>query len=688
MGNQLPSQLIVVDKEHPNFNQYSPLVTLFNPDGTPFASGSSENPTEDSLVFSVVDHGAVGNGSTDCTAAINATVAAAWSATSFGRGAIVYFPAGSYVISGPIVLPRTGSTPTAVVRIIGSGIRSSQIIAFSGFPANRAMIEWTPTTSKAWHQEISNISFRLPNVVGTRCVHYKKNSVGTTLSDFNNERMQIVMRDVLVEGNNQYHTSVIKLEGQVFYSKFERVYGDHQRSSLLPGTDYSPITDYDTATFEFDSDLYGEPVSSDIVGLSYSHIDSCSSGSLRRGGRGKLILGKVKSTGIDNGWCDGGRYDPGIHLINSFNVHLNNCNNEGLSATQIKMTNSHFITLDGVHTGTQDPEFPEWVASKEYTTAWGVIIPGWRTANVGAPPANNCWFKCVTAGTTGSSQPTWTNTIGATVNDGTVVWECMGPAVQDAVVIDGGQNLFLNRLSTGPSQPNYSARGCKMIGMLNSPVNVQANQCNTPDNPATEIFWSAASGFGDFTGNRNGKKVRFGVNEFEPYHKLVKTVPGRYRQPRGSTSTTRAMTQNLEFAIPIDVPAGTILDRIGINVSTPIASSVVRLGVREDNDGYPGTLLVDAGTVDSSTTGAKELPINVTTTGVRVWLCAVAQNGSGVICTGINGPVWPCEQTNFAASASGVSAAYNQSGVSGALGGFGAANGTSGTGPLIVVRIG
>jgi hypothetical protein len=62
-------------------------------------------------------------------------------------------------------------------------------------------------------------------------------------------------------------------------------------------------------------------------------------------------------------------------------------------------------------------------------------ISAWTEATVTAllddtlpTPANQNgnWFQCSTAGTTGSTEPTWPTTFGATVTDGDVVWTCMG----------------------------------------------------------------------------------------------------------------------------------------------------------------------------------------------------------------------------------------------------------------------
>lgn len=638
------------------------------------------------LVFNVKDeeYGARGDGTTDDTVAIQAAVTAAKAGGS-SRGAVVYFPAGAYIISAPIVLPRTTATPTNVVVVHGAGTRAVLLQGSGSFPANRGMIEWEASTNRAWHQEIADLSMRLPTVTGAKAIWYKKNAAGTTLTDFNNERMQITLRDLVLEGNNGYHTSLVKIEGQCFYSKLERVFGDNQLSSVLGATAYSPIADVDTATFEFDSNLYGDPASSDILGLSYSSIVNCGGGSLRRGGRGVLVRGKAKASAIDNGWCDGGRYDAGIDLINSFNVHVRNCNNEGRSSTQVRLKDSQFITLDKLSPSAQDPEFPDWTATTAYTTSWGVVVPGWRT-NTTTVPTNSNWYKCTVAGTSGGSQPTWPTTLGATVTDGTVTWQCMGPAVNDAIVIDGGANITIDRIATGPSLPNFSARGCKMLTLLNSPTNVTARRSIAPDNPANEVSWLNSAGFGDFYGNRNGERVRFGTDPYDPSTSIWKVTPNNYRQPRGSTGTTRAMTQNTEYCVPLDVPAGTVLDRIGINVTTAAASGVVRLGVRADSNGYPGALLVDASTIDASTTGSKELTISVTTTGIRVWLCAVGQGASTIVCTGINGPVWPVEATTLASAAGGVQAAYAQNSITGALGSFGAGNGTAGVAPLVVVR--
>ena len=45
--------------------------------------------------FSVTKYGAVGDGNADCTAAVEATIAAA---AAGGEGAVIHFPAGDFVV--------------------------------------------------------------------------------------------------------------------------------------------------------------------------------------------------------------------------------------------------------------------------------------------------------------------------------------------------------------------------------------------------------------------------------------------------------------------------------------------------------------------------------------------------------------------------------------------------------------
>ena len=74
-------------------------------------------------VINVTDHGATGNGTTDDTAAINRALAAVPNGPApTPTGAIVYFPAGTYLISSPLI--RLASW----TRCVGEGKSATTIL--------------------------------------------------------------------------------------------------------------------------------------------------------------------------------------------------------------------------------------------------------------------------------------------------------------------------------------------------------------------------------------------------------------------------------------------------------------------------------------------------------------------------------------------------------------------------------
>ena len=60
-----------------------------------------------------------------------------------------------------------------------------------------------------------------------------------------------------------------------------------------------------------------------------------------------------------------------------------------------------------------------WAASTAYALG-AIVIP---TAN------NGLWYECTTAGTSGTAEPAWPTTEGATVGDNTVTWTCRKPTI-------------------------------------------------------------------------------------------------------------------------------------------------------------------------------------------------------------------------------------------------------------------
>lgn len=95
-----------------------------------------------------------------------------------------------------------------------------------------------------------------------------------------------------------------------------------------------------------------------------------------------------------------------------------------------------------------------------------------------------------------------------------------------------------------------------------------------------------------------------------------------------ATSTTVPTLNDLHVR-PFLVPVRRAFDRIGVNVTgAAAAGGVLRFGIYADGGGVPGSLLVDAGTVSSTSTGAREVTISQTLNPGVWWLAAVTQTAS------------------------------------------------------------
>ncbi|MDD3926996.1 MAG: glycosyl hydrolase family 28-related protein, partial [bacterium] len=125
--------------------------------------------------------GAKADGVTNDAAAIQTAVNAAATMNRGGQGGTVFFSPGRYNIRSSIILPRTGATPTKVVRLQGAGMRDTVIGQSGGttFPQDRALIEWENTASHAWHQWIKDMTLQLPNVAGVQAIRYQPTNKST-----------------------------------------------------------------------------------------------------------------------------------------------------------------------------------------------------------------------------------------------------------------------------------------------------------------------------------------------------------------------------------------------------------------------------------------------------------------------------------------------------------------------------
>jgi hypothetical protein len=83
--------------------------------------------------------------------------------------------------------------------------------------------------------------------------------------------------------------------------------------------------------------------------------------------------------------------------------------------------------------------------------------------------------------------------------------------------------------------------------------------------------------------------------------------------PMGAYAGSLSILASYLYAVPFFTPLARTVTSVAIHVNTAVTGSA-RLGIYNDNGNiYPGSLVIDAGTVDTGTTGLKEITaLNVT----------------------------------------------------------------------------
>jgi hypothetical protein len=149
-----------------------------------------------------------------------------------------------------------------------------------------------------------------------------------------------------------------------------------------------------------------------------------------------------------------------------------------------------------------------------------------------------------------------------------------------------------------------------------------------------------------------------------------------------SADAAGAITQSTEYAAMFPVANTVTVDRIGLEVTTQAALNVVRLGIRQDNNLYPGTLLLDAGTIDASGTGFLEIIISQLLAPGIYWVTATLQGGTGaqIRFRSVN------PYLGHSVNTTQNGGAFTQTGVTGALSTFSASATSGNIGPKILMR--
>jgi len=271
--------------------------------------------------------------------------------SDLGMGVLI--PAGLYLINKPIVMPRSGDYLGYAIGLIGVSEVSSMIKGSTSFPVNRALIEWENTPLRTYSQTIENLTLIPPDITGVKCIHYKPTDKTTLQTIFKEHMTYMKFRNLICEGNNEYHSESIYLEGLIRYSEFKNI-----RSNYTQGTNptYSTIlikTDYDI--------LNSKSVNFESVGIGFSKLERIDAGS-PRGGWATVFEGRLMHSKWEIGMAGNGGLPsnnaPSFNFINCAGVNLERFYTEGRAERpQYRFENCQFVKLDGFWMGS--PDYPD-----------------------------------------------------------------------------------------------------------------------------------------------------------------------------------------------------------------------------------------------------------------------------------------------------------------------------------------
>lgn len=98
-----------------------------------------------------------------------------------------------------------------------------------------------------------------------------------------------------------------------------------------------------------------------------------------------------------------------------------------------------------------------------------------------------------------------------------------------------------------------------------------------------------------------------------------------------SVPVTLAVPADRQFFVPFYVGYDRTAGAVAVYVNTPTASSNVRLGIYENDNGKPGALLIDGGSVSTSTTGNKPAVMSQALPAGWYWLSALFSHTVSVV---------------------------------------------------------
>lgn len=215
--------------------------------------------------------------------------------------------------------------------------------------------------------------------------------------------------------------------------------------------------------------------------------------------------------------------------------------------------------------------------------------------------------------TAGQDTTSWTVTRG--VEGSTAATHSIGAIVRHLLTAAA----LSQAVESGSGLPDGGTTGQALVKQSSTDGDADWQDTAALSNDAPLADGVAAAGTGDEASRSD--HVHPGGQTLMPAANPVILAPGGYfTWPTGRSGPGGVMTLAREFAIPVVFDAEYDVN-IGLNITTAgSAGAVLRIGVRADDDGLPGTLLLDLGTIDATGTGPLSKAGFTPEAGVRYWL--------------------------------------------------------------------
>lgn len=186
----------------------------------------------------------------------------------------------------------------------------------------------------------------------------------------------------------------------------------------------------------------------------------------------------------------------------------------------------------------------------------------------------------------------------------------------------------------------YLANGDAFVdlGSTAAALNSRNNQFRCSSGSSTNpVVYKIATATG--TVNVSGDDTRFmdkgtyidgSGTSISRHRPATKLIANRYYMTSGPITATGTIMQSAwQYFVPYVVEEPHTFIGLGLNVTTAgAAGAIIRFGLYQDNNGIPGALIVDAGTVAADTTGFKAVTISAMLAPGLYWTSVASQGPS------------------------------------------------------------